>query len=240
MKRLGVNIDHIATIRNARGEKHPDPLFASKFVTKYGADSVTIHLREDRRHINDKDALDICNQKNILVNLEISMNSEIVNKAIKISPNYICIVPENRKEVTTEGGLNLKRSEKKLSSIIKRFKQKNIRTSLFIDANISDIYLSKKLDVHCIEIHTGKLANLVKAKKKYQKEFLRIKKCARLAKKLGIEVHAGHGLDYKVTKLLCKIKEIREFNIGHFIIGESVFDGLPKVIKKFKKIIRNN
>ena len=100
--------------------------------------------------------------------------------------------------------------------------------------------MSKKLDVHCIEIHTGKLANLVKAKKKYQKEFLRIKKCARLAKKLGIEVHAGHGLDYKVTKLLCKIKEIREFNIGHFIIGESVFDGLPKVIKKFKKIIRNN
>ena len=168
------------------------------------------------------------------------MNSEIVKKAIKISPNYICIVPENRKEVTTEGGLNLKRSEKKLSSIIKRFKQKNIRTSLFIDANISDIYLSKKLDVNCIEIHTGKLANLVKAKKKYQKEFLRIKKCARLAKKLGIEVHAGHGLDYKVTKLLCKIKEIREFNIGHFIIGESVFDGLPKVIKKFKKIIRNN
>ena len=104
----------------------------------------------------------------------------------------------------------IKRNEKKLTSIIKRFKQKNIRTSLFIDANISDIYLSKKIDVHCIEIHTGKLANLVKAKKNYQKEFLRIKKCARLAKKLGIEVHAGHGLDYKVTKLLCKIKEIRE------------------------------
>ena len=112
MKRLGVNIDHVATIRNARGEKHPDPFFVSKFVTKHGADSVTIHLREDRRHINDKDALNICKQKNILVNLEISMNSEIVNKAIKISPNYICIVPENRKEVTTEGGLNLKRSEK--------------------------------------------------------------------------------------------------------------------------------
>ena len=113
MKRLGVNIDHIATLRNARGEFHPDPIKAAKFVQKAGADSITIHLREDRRHINDKDALDICNQKNILVNLEISMNSEIIKKAIKISPNYICIVPENRKEVTTEGGLNLKRSEKK-------------------------------------------------------------------------------------------------------------------------------
>ena len=238
MKRLGVNIDHIATIRNARGEKHPDPLFASKFVTKYGADSVTIHLREDRRHINDKDALDICNQKNILVNLEISMNSDIVNKAIKISPNYICIVPENRKEVTTEGGLNLKRSEKKLSSIIKRFKQKNIRTSLFIDANISDIYLSKKLDVNCIEIHTGKLANLVKSNKDYLKELQRIKRCSIYAKKRGLEVHAGHGLDYKTTKLLSRINEIKEFNIGHYLIGESIFYGLPKVIKNFKKIIK--
>ena len=240
MKRLGVNIDHIATLRNARGELHPDPIFAAKFVKKAGADSITIHLREDRRHIKDNDAKKICSLKNILVNLEISTNPKMISKALKIKPNYICLVPENRKEVTTEGGLNLKKSEKKLSSIIKRFKQKNIRTSLFIDANISDIYLSKKLDVNCIEIHTGKLANLVKAKKKYQKEFLRIKKCARLAKKLGIEVHAGHGLDYKVTKLLCKINEISEFNIGHFIIGESVFDGLPKVIKKFKKIIRNN
>ena len=238
MKRLGVNIDHIATIRNARGEKHPDPFLASKFVTKHGADSVTIHLREDRRHINDKDAKNICNQKNILVNLEISMNSEIVKKALKIMPNFICIVPENRKEVTTEGGLNIKKNRNKLRNIIKKFKNKNIRTSLFIDANIEDIYLSKDLDVDCIEIHTGKLANLIKANKKYYQEFLRIKKCSSLANQLGIEVHAGHGLDYKITKLLCKIKEIQEFNIGHFIIGESIFDGLPKVIKKFKNIIK--
>ena len=108
MKRLGVNIDHVATLRNARGENHPDPLYASKFVTKYGADSVSIHLREDRRHINDFDATKICSQKKILVNLEISMNSEIVKKALSISPNFICLVPENRKEITTEGGLNLK------------------------------------------------------------------------------------------------------------------------------------
>ena len=122
MKRLGVNIDHVATLRNARGENHPDPYYASKEVIKMGANSVTIHLREDRRHINDLDAKKICNLKKVLVNLEISMNDKIVNNAIKIKPNYICIVPENRKEITTEGGLNLTKNKKKLKKIIQRFK----------------------------------------------------------------------------------------------------------------------
>ena len=238
MKRLGVNIDHVATLRNARGENHPDPLYASKFVTKHGADSVTIHLREDRRHINDFDAKKICSQKKILVNLEISMNSEIVKKALSISPNFICLVPENRKEITTEGGLNLKANKKKLKIIIQKFKKKKIRTSLFIDANVNDILISKELDVDCIEIHTGKLANLVKSKKNFKSEFQRIKKSAILANKLGIEVHAGHGLDYKSTQLLTKINEIKEFNIGHFIVGESLIFSFSKVIKKFKKIIK--
>ena len=238
MKRLGVNIDHVATLRNARGENHPDPLYASKFVTKHGADSVTIHLREDRRHINDFDAKKICSQKKILVNLEISMNSEIVKKALSISPNFICLVPENRKEITTEGGLNLKANKKKLKIIIQIFKKKKIRTSLFIDANVNDILISKELDVDCIEIHTGKLANLVKSKKNFKSEFQRIKKSAILANKLGIEVHAGHGLDYKSTQLLTKINEIKEFNIGHFIVGESLIFSFSKVIKKFKKIIK--
>ena len=124
MKRLGVNIDHIATLRNARGEKHPDPLYAAKKVISYGADSVTIHLREDRRHINDIDAKKICGLKNVLVNLEISMNKEIVNKALKIKPNFICLVPENRKEITTEGGLDLIKNKKKIQKIISRFKKK--------------------------------------------------------------------------------------------------------------------
>ncbi|WP_440909577.1 pyridoxine 5'-phosphate synthase [Candidatus Pelagibacter sp.] len=238
MKRLGVNIDHVATLRNARGEKHPDPFYASKFVTKHGADSVTIHLREDRRHINDFDAKKICSQKKLLVNLEISMNSEIVKKALSISPNFICLVPENRKEITTEGGLNLKANKKKLKTIIQKFKKKKIRTSLFIDANVNDILISKELDVDCIEIHTGKLANLVKSKKNFKSELQRIKKSAILANKLGIEVHAGHGLDYKSTQLLTKINEIKEFNIGHFIVGEALFFSFSKVIKKFKKIIK--
>ncbi len=239
MKRLGVNIDHIATIRNARGEKHPDPYHAAKQTTKMGADSVTIHLREDRRHINDKDAKKICSLKNILVNLEISMNHKIVNNALKIKPNYICIVPENRKEITTEGGLDLFKHKKKLKKIIKKFKKANIRTSLFINPSIKDVKLSKELNIDCIEIHTGKISNLVKSKKNFKNELNRIKKSTILASKLNIEVHAGHGLDYKTTKILTKIDKIQEFNIGHFIIGESIFFGLSKVIKSFKKIIKD-
>ena len=239
MKRLGVNIDHIATVRNARGEKHPDPYYAALQVVKMGADSVTIHLREDRRHINDLDARKICKEKKVLVNLEISMNDKIVENALKIKPNYVCLVPENRKEITTEGGLNLVKHKKKLKNIIEKFKRKKIRTSLFINPSIKDIVLSKELNVDCVEIHTGKISNIVKAKKKYTNELNRIKKCSILANKLNIEVHAGHGLDYKTTKILNKIKEIEEFNIGHFIIGESIFFGLSSVIKKFKRIIKS-
>ena len=238
MKRLGVNIDHVATLRNARGEFHPDPIFAANFVKKSGADSITIHLREDRRHIKDKDAKRICSIKNLFVNLEISINQDIIKKALKIKPNYICIVPEKRKEITTEGGLNLKNNFSKIKDIIIEFKKKNIRTSLFINPSIKDIDTSIKLETDCIEIHTGKLANLVKSNKRYLKELQRIKRCSIYAKKRGLEVHAGHGLDYKTTKLLSKINEIKEFNIGHYLIGESIFHGLSKVIKNFKKIIK--
>ena len=238
MKRLGVNIDHIATLRNARGEFHPDPITAAKFVRKAGADSITIHLREDRRHIKDNDAKKICSINNLLVNLEISTNPEIVKIALKIKPNYICIVPENRKEITTEGGLNLKKNKIKIKNIISLFKKKNIRTSLFIDPNIDDVKISKEIKSDCIEIHTGKLANLIKSKKEYLKELNRVKKCSKIAKEIGLEVHAGHGLDYKTTKILTKIKQIEEFNIGHYLIGESIFFGLSKVIKNFKKILK--
>ena len=238
MKRLGINIDHVATLRNARGEFHPDPISAAKFVKKTGADSITIHLREDRRHIRDLDVKKICAVKNLLVNLEISTNAHIVNIALKIKPNFICIVPENRKEITTEGGLNLKKNKKLIKRIVSKFKKKGIRTSLFINPSFSDIKISKILGVDCIEIHTGKLANLVKSKKNYFKEFKKIKDCATFADSLFLEVHAGHGLDYKSTKLLSNIKQIKEFNIGHFIIGESIFYGLNSVIKRFKKILK--
>ncbi len=239
MKRLGVNIDHVATVRNARGELHPDPFQAALFAKKKGAHSITIHLREDRRHINDLDAKKICSINNLFVNLEVSTNNDIIKNALKIKPKFICIVPENRNEITTEGGLDLKRNKKKIKKIISLFKKKKIRTSLFINPSIKDVKLSKDINVDCIEIHTGNFSNLVKSKRKFTQELLKIKNCSILATKLGIEVHAGHGLDYKSTKLLAKIQEIKEFNIGHFIIGESIFYGLGNVIKKFKKIIKD-
>ena len=165
MKRLGVNIDHVATLRNARGELHPDPVQAAKFAKKAGADSITIHLREDRRHIKDFDAKQICLIKNIPVNLEVSTNSKIVKIALKIKPNFVCIVPENRKEITTEGGLNLIKNNLKIKKIISKFKMRKIRTSLFINPSLKDIKISKEIGADCVEIHTGRLANLVKSKK---------------------------------------------------------------------------
>ncbi len=238
MKRLGVNIDHVATLRNARGEFHPDPFYAANFVKKAGADSITIHLREDRRHINDFDAKKICSMKNLLVNLEISTNYKMIKKALKIKPNFICLVPENRKEITTEGGLNLKKNKTKIKNIISMFKKRKIRTSLFINPSLTDIRISKEVGSDCIEIHTGKLANKIKSNQDYTIELDKIKKCSFFANKLNLEVHAGHGLDYKTTKILSRIREIEEFNIGHYLIGESVFFGLSKVIKNFKKIIK--
>ena len=155
--------------------------------------------------------------------MEISTNPKMINIALKIKPNFVCIVPENRKEITTEGGLNLNKNKKKIKDIILRFKKKKIRTSLFINPSINDVKISKKLAVDCVEIHTGKLSNLIKTKKEYSNEFDKIKRCSILANNLGIEVHAGHGLDYKTTKILTRIKQIKEFNIGHYLIGESIF-----------------
>ena len=236
MKRLGVNIDHIATVRNARDSFHPDPVSIAKHVMDCGAHSITIHLREDRRHIRDLDVVKICKNKNIITNLEISLNIDILKIALKNKPNFICIVPEKRKEVTTEGGLNLSKNLNKIKKIINKFKKKKIRTSLFIDPNLNDIKIAKELNADCVELHTGKISNLVKSKKNHINEYKKIKSCCEFAKKIGIEVHAGHGLDYKTTKILSKIKEIEEFNIGHFIIGESMVHGLKKTIKRFKKI----
>ena len=238
MKRLGVNIDHVATLRNARGEFHPDPVLAAKLAMKIGADSITVHLREDRRHINDKDLFKICRNKKIPLNLEIAANIRMVKIALKNKPNFICIVPENRKEITTEGGLNLKKNRNKIKKILLKLKRYNIRSSLFINPNINDIKLSKKLNSDCVELHTGKISNLIKLKKNFSKELEKIKNCAKFGDSIGLEIHAGHGMDYKTTKILNKISEIKEFNIGHFIIGESVFYGFKNVIRKIKKILK--
>ena len=225
MIRLGVNIDHIATIRNARGEDHPVPYKAAIYAMKCGADSITIHLREDRRHIKNLDLKKISSNKKIPLNLEMAADLKILKIALKNKPNFVCLVPEKRNEITTEGGLNLINNNK-------------IRTSLFINPSIKDVRLSKDLNADCIEIHTGRISNLIKKNKFYKNELRKIIKVVRYADNLGIEVHAGHGMDYKTAKILSKIKGIKEFNIGHFIIGESVFYGLKKTIKLFKSICR--
>ena len=237
MKRLGVNIDHVATLRNARGEIHPDPVYSAKFAKKVGADSITIHLREDRRHIKDSDLKILKAKLKIPLNLEIAATQEMKRIALKIKPPYVCIVPERRKEITTEGGLNLNYRKNFLKKLIINLKKNNTRVSLFIEPSTKDINIAKKLNADCVEIHTGKLCNLINKGKNYKKELVRIKKATYLGKKIGLEIHAGHGLTYKSAKILSSVKGIKEFNIGHFLIGESIFDGLDKTIKKFKKII---
>ena len=234
-KRLGVNIDHVATIRNARGEIYPDPLRAALLSQKSGADSITIHLREDRRHIKDIDVKKLAKTL-IPINLEIAANNEMLKIALRYKPNFVCLVPENRKEITTEGGINILKNYNIIQKIITKLNDKKIRTSLFINPNYKDIKLSHRIGSKCIELHTGRISELIKSKKKYLFEFQKIKKCANYAKSLGLEVHAGHGMDYKTASILSNIKHIKEFNIGHFIIGESIMNGIDKVIKKFKRI----
>ena len=236
--RLGVNIDHVATVRNARGEKYPSPLRASILAEKYGADSITIHLREDRRHINDNDLKSINSKLKIPLNLEIAATNEMLKIALRHKPSFICIVPEKRKEITTEGGLNLNFNKIFLKKIIYKLKKNKSRVSLFIEPNQSDIKKAKLLNADCIEIHTGKFCNLVNKNKNFKNELNKIKKAVTLGNKMGLEVHAGHGLTYKSAKILSKTKGIKEFNIGHFLIGESIFIGLSNSIKQFKKIIK--
>ena len=236
--RLGVNIDHVATVRNARGENYPSPLRAALLAEKNGADSVTIHLREDRRHINDFDLKLIKSKLKIPLNLEIAATKEMLKISLKRKPTFICIVPEKRKEITTEGGLNLNHNKKLLKTIIFSLKAKKTRVSLFIEPKLSDIIKAKKFGADCVEIHTGKICNLINEGKKFRNEFNKIQKSVNLANKIGLEVHAGHGLTFKSAKILSKIKGIQEFNIGHFLIGESIFCGLSQCIKKFKKVIK--
>ena len=238
MNRLGINIDHIATLRNARAENHPNILSAAKFAMKCGADLITIHLREDRRHIRDEDLKILSKIKSIPLNLEISASNKMIKIALKNKPKNVCIVPEKRNEITTEGGLNLNKNINKLKNFVNILNKNKIRTSLFIDPSIKNINISKFLNVKCVEFHTGKISRKIKAKKNFNNELKNIIKCTNYATSMGIEVHAGHGIDYKTARILSKIKFIKEFNIGHFIIGESIFYGLKNIIKTFKKICR--
>ena len=234
--RLGVNIDHVATIRNARGGIHPSPVTAAILAEKSGADGITIHLREDRRHIRDEDLVSLKKNIKLPINLEMAATDEMLNIALDTKPNAICIVPEKRKEVTTEGGLDVIKNEKKLFKIISEIKKtQEIRVSLFVDPNIEQIQKAKDLGADIVELHSGEFCN--QKGKAREDELEKIKKCAKFCEEIGLECHAGHGLDYETAKIISQIPQIIELNIGHFIIGESIFDGLEKVIKKMKDII---
>ena len=238
LPRLGVNIDHVATIRNARGENYPSPLRAALLAQKFGADSITIHLREDRRHIKDRDLAEIKKKLKIPLNLEMAPTKAMLKISLRYKPKYVCIVPEKRKEITTEGGLNLKMNSSLIKKIIRELKKKNIRTSLFIEPSINDIKIAKDIKADCIEIHTGKICNLYNKKYNTKNEFKKILKSVNYANSIGLEVHAGHGITFSSAIHLSKIRGIKEFNIGHFLIGESIFIGIRESIKKFKKILK--
>ncbi|MDG2187454.1 MAG: pyridoxine 5'-phosphate synthase [Hyphomicrobiales bacterium] len=236
--RLGVNIDHVATIRNARGVIHPDPLKAAQIASQSGADGITAHLREDRRHISDEDIARLIDI-DIPLNLEMAPTKEMLDIAVKHKPNACCLVPEKRQEVTTEGGLDLDKNFNLIKSCIEKLKENKIRVSLFIDPNENHIDKAKELNADIVEIHTGTFARTFSKNDSFQKEFKKIQSIANYASDIGLEVHAGHGLSYETTEIIAKISVLKELNIGHFIIGEAVFDGLDCVIKRMKAIINN-
>jgi len=231
--RLGVNIDHVATIRNARGGMHPCPIKAALIAQNAGADGITAHLREDRRHISDLDIKEIKENISIPLNLEMAATDEMLEIALKTKPNAACIVPEKRQEITTEGGLDLKKV-KNLDYYIKELKKANIRISLFLEPEIEVVNMAHDIGADIIEFHTGKYCHLVEKSSEYEK----IRNAAKHAVKLGVEAHAGHGLDYKHAAEIAKIFEIRELNIGHFLIGDAIFIGLENAIKKMKSTIQ--
>ncbi len=234
--RLGVNIDHVATLRNARGGIHPEPVKAAEIAQEAGADLIVIHLREDRRHIKDNDVIEIIKNISIPLQLEIAPTNFMFNFAVKNKIKKICIVPEKRMELTTEGGLNLDYHYKFLEKNIPQLLQNNIEVSFFLDPNKKSVELSLELGVKAIEFHTGEFANADHVEENLL--FDKLVSSISYAKSKGVSVRAGHGLNFNKVKKIIRIKGIEELNIGHFIIGESIFYGLHSVIQDMKSIIK--
>jgi pyridoxine 5-phosphate synthase len=234
--RLGVNVDHVATIRNARGGSHPDPVRAAAIAIAAGADGITAHLREDRRHIRDDDIARLKVEIAKPLNLEMAATPELIAIAVKTRPHAACVVPERRGEVTTEGGLDAVRQYNLLAPAVAELAEAGIRVSLFIAADPTQIEAAARLRAPVIEIHTGAWCNARAAADAAtaEREWARIRDGARLAAKLGLEVHAGHGLDYETAELIAALPDIRELNIGHFLIGEAVFVGLGETVKAMR------
>ena len=234
--KLGVNIDHVATVRQARGGKFPDPAAFALEAEAGGADSITAHLREDRRHIQDRDIPAIQKVSGLPLNLEMAVHPGIVSVALTRGPEKVCLVPEKRQELTTEGGLDLFPARRRLAALMPLFERKKINVSFFIDPDPRQIRLAAALGARAVEIHTGTYAEASPARRK--KELRRIREGAKLAKGLGLEVHAGHGLDYQNVKPLLEISEIEEFNIGFSIISRALFVGLRQAVREMKQLLK--
>lgn len=234
--RLGLNIDHVATLRNARKGSHPCPIRAALIAMEAGADIITAHLREDRRHINDHDIERLKNEVPLPINLEMAATDEMLAFALKVKPHTVVLVPERREELTTEGGLDVKAMEKKLTPFIDKLQSNGIQVSLFIEPDHDQVHAAQRTGAHAVELHTGRYCHLLG--KARDKEFMRLSEAAMLARGLGLEVHAGHGLDYDNVGAIVAIPEISELNIGHFLIGEAVFIGLHEAVAKMKKLMR--
>jgi pyridoxine 5-phosphate synthase len=233
--RLGVNIDHVATIRNARGERHPDPVRAARLAAQAGADGITAHLREDRRHISDEDIARLSRELIVPLNLEMAATEPMLEIALQHVPYAVCLVPERRQELTTEGGLDVAGSTARLSPYVAGLKAVGIRVSLFINPDEKQVRAAQAVGVPVVELHTGAYCDAVGAQR--ERELARIAAAATLAESLGLECHAGHGLGFDTVGSIAAIPAVVELNIGHFLIGEAIFSGLDSAVKRMRALM---
>jgi pyridoxine 5-phosphate synthase len=233
--RLGVNIDHVATIRNARGGKHPDPVRAAKLAAQAGADGITAHLREDRRHISDADIDRLMKEIDLPLNLEMAATDEMLAIALAHRPHAACIVPEKREERTTEGGIDAAGLHNRLAPIVRQLGHAKVRVSLFIEADRKQFDAAKALGAPVVEIHTGAYCDTTGAER--ARHLDQIRAGAAYGASLGLEIHAGHGLTFDTAGAIAAIPEIRELNIGHFLIGEAIFSGLDAAIRRMRAVM---
>ena len=233
--RLGVNIDHVATVRNARGSGYPDPVRAALLAAEAGADGITAHLREDRRHITDDDIARLASELTVPLNLEMAATDEMLGIALRHRPHAACIVPEKREERTTEGGLDARGQHNLLAPMVRELKGANIRVSLFIEPDPAQVEAALRLGAPVVELHTGRYCEL--EGEAQTAELRRIADAAALAAKNGIEVHAGHGLTFDNVVPIAAIPQLAELNIGHFLIGEAIFDGLAPVVRRMRALM---
>jgi pyridoxine 5-phosphate synthase len=233
--RLGVNIDHVATIRNARGGRHPDPVRAAKLAAQAGADGITAHLREDRRHISDDDIERLAREVDLPLNLEMAATDEMLAIALKHRPHAACIVPEKREERTTEGGIDAAGQHNRLAPLVRTLGQARVRVSLFIEADPRQLDAAKSLGAPVVELHTGAYCDATGAEREQHLEAIR--NCAAYGASIGLEIHAGHGLGFDTVGPIAAIPEIRELNIGHFLVGEAIFSGLDAAIRRMRALM---